>query len=123
MIAVEMQASASNPSPRRVYLLPNYWVVYGIRIRPGANETFNEQAYDKIADFAIEKHNERTSDDVIAIGIMFTDSVLNPGEKIVRKLVLHVPPNKYDLLHAQSEMPTSTKEWENRLALEWKLKK
>jgi hypothetical protein len=123
LIAVEMQASASNPSTRKVYLLPNYWVVYGIRIRPEASETFNEQAYDKIGDFTIEKHNERTSDDVVAIGIMFFDGVLNPGEKIVRKLVIHVPPNKYDLLHAYTHIPTSTKEWENRLALEYKLKK
>lgn len=124
LIAVEMKASASNPSPRKLYLLPNYWVVYGIRLRPGASEIFNEQAYDKIADYTIEKHNDRTSQDVVALGTIFPDDVLNPGEKIVRKIVLHVPPGKYDLLFAHSSIPSVTKEWKNRqFALDWKLKK
>ena len=34
LIAVEMKVSATNPSPREVYLLPSIWFAYGYVDRP-----------------------------------------------------------------------------------------
>src|SRR5438093_325085 len=52
LVAVEMRASATNPSSRDIHLLPNAWIAYGIGITaiPGDESGVTKAAEARLAD-------------------------------------------------------------------------
>jgi hypothetical protein len=122
LIAVEMRVSATNPSPREVYLLPSAWIVYGHKIGVlRERRAFTEEAITALNSgqgIYVEKHSAPVTTSVVAIGSLFADDVLKPNEAATRTVVFHVPPGRYDWLDVQAIMPTMAKK--GGAALEWK---
>jgi hypothetical protein len=126
LIAIEMKVSATNPSSRTVYLLPNIWVAYGKKIVAINNDSFNDRVADALQPddydvhiLSVERHSEIKSASMVAVGRLFIDNFLRPGEKALRTLIFHVPAKKYDLLEVFLMMPTVADY--GLIELEWKL--
>lgn len=111
LVAIEMRISATNPSSRTVYLFPTYWIAYGYRITPAAEQ--NEAAAMKdVAD--VIKSNQRVyrfanteSAAVLAGGALFPDNYLKPGETVAQTLVFYAPPDRYDLVDVRTAIATA----------------
>jgi hypothetical protein len=125
LIPVEMRISATNPSPREVYLLPTAWIAYGAKVNisrgSGAFATQAASVLNSSNGFYVEKHAASVGSSVVAIGSLLKDSVLKPHETATRTIVFHVPPGIYDLLDVQAIIPTLAKK--GGAALEWKFDK
>jgi hypothetical protein len=126
LTAVEMTASATNPSSRRIYLLPSAWIAYGVCMTAAENDdtAFNKKALTALRDAEnvsmVQRHAKRLSSTVVAMGPLFVDNALEPGEKLVRHVVFYVPIKKYDLLNLISLMPNTDKET-SRIEFQWEL--
>lgn len=123
LIAVEMQLGATNPSSREVYLLPNAWIAYGYRTtEPGDAPSFAQRLNDGFASQRIrpqERFGLTTNGDAVAGGVLLSDTQLKPGEKVMRKLVFHVPRNRYDVVEVWTAIPTTSQE--GKLRITWRL--
>ena len=126
--AVEMKISAKNPSSRTIYLLRSAWVATGYKIASSngddedsfvkdTNDVINlsDGVYEAGRDFALGSFN------TVAVGRLFLDSVLKPGESVSRTLIVYVPREKYDMLEVQVLMPTVAVE--GAVDLDWTLNK
>jgi hypothetical protein len=112
LVAVEMRVSATNPSPRKVYLLPSAWMVWGIQM--SATEPADDD-YKQITDMMnaqqadyVNRYTNPQSQGLVAGGSLFMDQVLNPNETVTRTVIFCVPREKYDLLEAHTRIPTSS---------------
>lgn len=124
-VAVELAVSATNPSTREVFLLPNIWVARGFRLK-----SLDNTQHDFLSQFGSAFKDARlgvkqrgvadTEGEPVALGRLFGDDRLKPNEKIMRKIVFHVLKDQYDYIEVRTTMPTVTKE--GRLDLEWKYK-
>ena len=126
LVAVEMQLTATNPSSREIYLLPNIWVAYGYQVdrsaprtnfEPQVNRTFGLQ-HD--GQRPVERYGESKDGVIVAGGTLFNDSGLKPDEKVIRKLVFHVPKDLYDVVEVWTAIPTTSKP--ANLVFEWRVK-
>lgn len=112
---IEMRVTATNPSSRTIYLLPNVWSVSGYKVN-----TFNEdfEAFSKRVNIAMNSQGElyaernltRTDSAVVAAGNLFDDDSINPGESLMRTIVLQVPLGQYEAIEASTEMPFATRD-------------
>jgi hypothetical protein len=129
LIAVEMKVVATNPSSRKIYLLPSVWLVKGDKI---VTLPENENINKKLQEIAnkglntpalrdVERHAAAETSNVVALGRLFSDTGLNPGESIQRSLVFHVPQDRYDLLEVKTFFPSSTKP--DGIVLRWVVNK
>lgn len=126
LLAVEMKISARNPSSRTIYLLPSVWLATGSRL---AVENGDDNAsFTKIADDSVNSSNgvyeagryfSYESSSTVAVGKLFYDDVLKPGETTSRTVLFYVPRDEYDLLDVVALMPTATEA--GVVELEWKL--
>lgn len=127
LIAVEMRVSASNPSSRRVYLLPTAFAIYGHKLLPsGASKDFVPQAQNLMnAQHAgyLSTHASNGPRYIVAAGSLFQDWLLSPQETISRSIIVHIPRNEYDQLEAFSEIISTEigNTAEASLKLEWKI--
>jgi hypothetical protein len=125
--AVEMKVSATNPSPRKISLLPTVWIAYGANINAARNDetTFSHAASDVLKDPSIIATQQRFADlkgfSVVAAGHLFHYNSLKPGETIGRTLVLFVPKNDYNFISVSTFMPSS--EDISGIEVEWNLEK
>jgi len=112
LIAIELTVSANNPSSREVYLLPNYWVAYGIQIGPPADPVqWQEHASERI-DARQEADGGRyyavRHIQLVGGSVVFPDDVLHPGERVSRSTVFYVPADTFDVLEVTTFMPNAS---------------
>jgi hypothetical protein len=121
LVAIEMRVSATNPSPRKVYLLPSAFIVRGLKmIPPVPGDTFEmrgvallnapQGTFFSRAETMAEKYSKSESSSVVAVGRPFPDNVLNPDEVTTHTLVLHVPAHEYDEIEATIWIPNTTEQ-------------
>jgi hypothetical protein len=108
--AIELEVTARNPSTRPIYLLNNIWVAYGIKIDSGKLKWMDGMEVQLNGDHRIigGKHYSTTPPVPVAVGNVFTDTGLQPNEKIVRSFVFYVPRNEYDYVEVNVGLPTTT---------------
>jgi hypothetical protein len=127
LIAVGMTASATNPSSREIHLLPSAWIAYGVSITTAERDdpTFNKKALTALADpenvSTVQRHAKRLNNSIVAMGRLFFNTALKPGETLVRNIVFYVPIGKYDLVNLISTMPNTTAD-PKRIELKWALR-
>lgn len=115
LTAIEMKISETNPSSRPIYLLTNYWGVYGCKVKSINNDNksllvnANKALEDYKAMVIAQKHSE-TECLLVAIGKFSFDNILNPNEIIARTIVFYIPINEYDKIQAYSYVVSSEKE-------------
>lgn len=121
-LAVQMRISAENASSRTVYLLPAIYRFWGIS---NNGKALDEASFEKAAqesvlqnkDEMVSRYGPETQRALIAVGRVFTDWHLNPGEQAVRTAVIHVPQDAYDTLLSTLSLPISHQE--SGLSIEW----
>ena len=112
LLAVEMRVSATNLSPRKVYLLSSFWHVMGYKVTPKEPESDDSFLKGTISLMNARlgqydlKHTATSPGNIVAAGSLFRDKWLNPNETIMRTIVFYVPHNEYDNLLAQTTMPS-----------------
>jgi hypothetical protein len=110
VIPVEMNISAKNPSSRQVFLLPSFWIAYGVKI--GVVSTEDDPFKDALTITArngvtnVEKHVREIDDTVVGYGGLLSDTVLKPNETAARRLIFYVPPKEYDSIRVFVSIPT-----------------
>jgi len=114
LAAIEVWVTARNPSPRRVFLMPNIWSVYGVTIKAvsengdwlnPASDAINQRTRPSGA-----KHHEQSTMILLHSGTVFMDDeILNPTETVSTSFVTYVPRNTYDLLIIHVFLPTVVK--------------
>lgn len=126
LVPVEMRISATNPSSRKIYLLPNKWLVWGYKTVPKNDTT---DAFYELAADAMNKRLARVAEryasygkgSIVAGGSIFSDLTLNPGETLARTIIFYVPLDQCDSIFAQTVI--SSLEAPSGLELEWKFDK
>jgi|SRR5580700_9168678 hypothetical protein len=122
LIAVEMQAEASNPSIRDVFLLRSVWIAFGCNVGTGADDaSFMAKAKDSLNTYDevfAERFAMQPPCTNFADGHIFKDTVLRPKESTRRTVIFYVPFDKYDAIKVHVRMPTTDKS--KGVVLEWK---
>jgi len=118
---------ADNPSSRKLYLLSNVWQIFGSRrVQASANQ-FRTTADHQLRSPEL-MHTERGSTheitQALAIGRVFDDNMIQPGESISRSISLRIP-KEYSSFEINVIIPALTKEPSRALFngqhLEWGL--
>lgn len=127
LIAVEMVATATNPSSREIYLLPNAWIAWGNKFDEASSNDFDSLANSALKDKAGNKMAEKYASisephnpgntDTVASGRLFGDTTLKPNETITRRIVFHVP-EKFNIVDIWAGIPSTTEK--GTLDVEWK---
>jgi hypothetical protein len=93
-----LEIKATNASSRRVYLLANIWTLRGINLatRTGANanKEFIQELNVVLKDDPVlhkERGVERTPGELIAIGRLFGDDFIDPGNTKYRSILVNIP--------------------------------
>jgi hypothetical protein len=93
-----LEIKATNASSRRVYLLANIWTLRGInlatRIGANANEEFIQELNVVLKDDSVlhkERGVERMPGELIAIGRLFGDDFIDPGNTKYRSILVNIP--------------------------------
>lgn len=121
LVAVEMRASATNPSPREVYLLPSAWIARGYIEKP-SDVSLSAKATNTVLNAGqalyVEKYATAT-DALVAVGNLFSDRSLKSSETIICTRIIYVPAGMFDTIAVEIRMPTVAKK--NVFDLEWSL--
>jgi hypothetical protein len=124
LVAVEMRVTASNPSSRKVYLLPSMWSVEGLGVVPKHAES-PASFYERTAALMNAqggqyetRHAGIKMSGVVAAGSLFSDSWLNPNETVTRTIIVYIPRDEYDSLFARTVIPSV--EAASGIELQWK---
>lgn len=125
LIPVEMTASATNPSSRTVFLLSNLWSAWGSNVAVSPELPRFAESVEKVVNSEqlgpIELNAQRRPHRrPVAIGRLFRDTCLKPNERVVRRLVFHVPCGEYDVIDVNTDVITVAKE--GAAALQWHYK-
>jgi len=118
-IEVMLAAKATNSSSRTVYLLANYWLLSALKRRfleepvPQDEQRLIESG-NKVLRLGQLSHYERhvTSEPapvLLAIGRLFDDDVIQPGESINRSILVRIPPNT-NALEFRALVPVLTRQ-------------
>jgi hypothetical protein len=103
---------AENTSGRKLYLLSNYWQMYGSKHVPSSATAFQGMA-DRALRSSSLMHAEREStlefSPLLAMGRVFDDTMLQPGESITRSISVQIP-RRYNSFAINIVIPTLTKE-------------
>jgi hypothetical protein len=112
LMEMELQMSATNPSARTLYLLPNYWKLSAIQLQNSVggtdfaarvNEAFSGSSVDHV-----ERKSLLQTRPIIAAGRLFVDDLIQPQEKITRNLIVRVP-TVYSAAMIELLLPALTK--------------
>lgn len=121
-VAVEMRISATNPSPRQVYLLSSAWVAFGYVDSASDGALFAEDAERALnahEEHDAQRHERVTQSTVVAVGDLFADKTLKPNETVTTTQVIYVPPGRYDRIEVYTAIPTTKKK--GGFDLQWHL--
>lgn len=145
LLAVELRASATNPSARTIHLLPALWYARGWKVFPRDHE-FNEDALNRYVSGAAGAPSpfaymmKEGAPSVLtpwpntfsidaeatvsrlppAFGKLTGDTSLEPGEKVNRTLVFYVPKGKYDVITVCARIISTEREL-SEFSDEWTL--
>jgi len=123
LFAVEMRVSATNPSPRQVYLLTSAWVAYGLDDTVSDGKRIDKQvanaSLNSHKQYCSLRHANVTGSSVVAVGNLFQDTTLKPNETAMRTVIIYVPYNRYDRIAVMSLIPSIGKA--TGAELEWRL--
>jgi len=113
LTAVEMKVSANNPSTREIHLLSSGWTAYAMAAMPVESDLSHDSATAKTITTprditTLERHAKRKGATLVALGQLYGDVSLKPGENLTRRIVFHVPRNKYDLVEVRVSIPSAT---------------
>jgi hypothetical protein len=111
--AIELEVTARNPSSRAICLLDNLWIAYGVKISSPDRKDWLEAMETEINgnhQIIGGAHYGAGHPVPVAAGNVFTDSGLQPNEKIVRTFVFYVPRGSYDYVEVDVGLPTVAKE-------------
>lgn len=127
LIAVEMMATATNPSSREIYLLPSAWIAWGNKFEKFGGDDFDERVNEALKAPEGNKMTEKyawiarpstsANTDTVASGRLFADTNLKPNETITRRIVFHVP-EKFNMVDIWATMPSTTEK--DSFQAEWK---
>lgn len=129
-----LEAKATNSSTRQVFLLPNYWLISGIkRTAVGPQESGNEGRLQSQANLVLaqkelthfEPHvSSELSPSLLAVGRLFDDNIVQPGETIRRRILFRIPKGM-DGVELRALLPLLTKKPDatlfNGRRLRWEL--
>lgn len=114
LLAIELEITASNPSTRTVYLLPNYWRATGMRVgaRPDAVDwvTFGNQQVASRAPNLVGNNYVVNAANMVAFGSVMPDTSLKPGETVSLTYVFYVRDGEYDMIDVETVVPTASTE-------------
>jgi hypothetical protein len=121
-VAVQLKITAENTSFRSVYMLPAIYRVWATR---NQGKVLDETSFKKVAQKNVElakdemvgRFGAETERVLVAVGRVFTNWQLNPGERAIRTAVIHVPRHSYDTVLATLALPIS--HLEEGLEMEW----
>jgi hypothetical protein len=124
LIPVEVRVTATNPSPRTIYLLSTLWTAHGETL------SANNAGEDAMLSSIMESANNRTGENshkyaslqspiMVGGGNLFSDEVLRPGETISTTILIFVPMDKFDLIEVHTYIPTVTKS--EGIRVKWQL--
>ena len=128
LTAVQLNVSATNPRTREIHLLPSAWIARGVRIRAAKQEeleetyltkAINDALLDRDVVYAVQKYAAQEDSSVIAGGLLFTDDLLKPNEKIARTAIFYVSRDQYDLLDVNATIVSA--EDVSHTAMDWAL--
>lgn len=120
---------ADNTSSRKLYLLSNYWQMYGSQHVPTSSHGF-QNSVDRALRDSVLMHVERESSlefsPLLAMGRIFDDTMIQPGESITRSISVQIP-KRYNSFAINIVIPALTKEPREALfsgkQLQWGLSK
>lgn len=126
---VALSVKADNPSNRRLFLLSNSWRLLGSQRRTVPTGEFQSRGDAVLRADAlthVERGSMRESGPLLALGRLFDDDVLQPGESISRTLLLTIPKDQ-DAIELSMILPALTRQPDRQLfngqRLEWGLSK
>lgn len=122
LLAIELDVTATNPSTRTVYVLPNYWIATGLRVSGQGDRAWVQSANNAVAQrgpVASGEHYQIASSQAVAFGSLIPDSALMPNERATRSYVFYVPDGAYDLIDIQSALPSVSQP--NSADVSWQL--
>lgn len=117
------RASVTNLSTRNLHALPSAWIIQGYRIKKKTGFDFeNAEAALKAQQLRMEaRYFENTEIEVIAVGRLFSDTILAPNEEVERSSIVYVPSGTYDMLELGVIVPTVTSK-RGLKAMQWEIK-
>lgn len=92
--SVTLTIKADNPSTRKLYLLRNVWQLFGSTHEPRPAKGFHEYADSVLRAPSLdhaERHSRQQISPLLAIGRVFDEDMIQPGESISRSVVLQIP--------------------------------
>lgn len=127
-VAIQIRITAENASARTIHLLPAIYRVWGAS---NDGKALDEDMFVKVAqenvrlnkDEMVGRFGPETKRTLIAVGRVFTNWCLYPGERAVRTAVIQVPhhgyegSDSYDSVIATLSLPVSHRE--TGLRMEW----
>lgn len=119
--AVQITINAVNPSSRIVYLLPNYWVAYGLTLGSAPDTAqWTGALGDQLNQRQIlhaGRHFTINGGQIVAANTAFADTSLKPNERISRTVLFYVPSDMYDFIQVEAVMPTA--DYENQVDVQY----
>jgi hypothetical protein len=113
LVALEIKATARNPSTRTVYLLKTIWYATASTVvQRKVPDTISKEIQDMLGSDQLgqtEAFARYDNGGLVAIGSLFEDSVLKPNELISRTIVFYVPRGVYDQVRVVTDIPTVSK--------------
>ena len=124
---VTLTIKADNPSGRKLHLLSNIWQLFGSRRVEMPPTQFRAMADATLRSAALvqaERQSVRQSGPLLAVGRLFDDTVIQPGESLSRSILLRIPAT-YDAVDISVIVPALTRASASSLfqgrRLEWGL--
>ena len=112
-----LEVKATNASSRRVYPLANIWYVNGIKreLRPRSmvrsDRLFQKESNQVLRGVGLQ-HTERsinsTLGELLAVGRVFDDDIIDPGNSVNRSILMHIPKG-YAAVELRLTMPLLTR--------------
>ncbi|MCP9787364.1 hypothetical protein [Cyanobium sp. N5-Cardenillas] len=112
-----LNITATNPSSRKLYLLSNVWQLVGIHRKAVTEKEFIHLGNRTLRDVPLlqaERLIRNETSPTLAVGRIFGDDIIHPGEKIDRTIVVRLPAG-YGVAEVNVVVPTLTKEPNQKL--------
>lgn len=112
-----LEVKATNASSRRVYPLANIWYVSGIKRepRPGtmvrSDRLFRQESNQALRDVGLQQAERgviSTPGELLAVGRLFDDDIIDPGTSVNRSILVHIP-KAYGAVELRVTMPLLTR--------------
>jgi len=112
-----LEVKATNESSRRVYPLANIWYVSGINRepRPGSmvrsDRLFRQESNQALKEVGLQQAERgvtSTPGELLAVGRLFDDDMIDPGESVNRSILVYIPQG-YGAVELRATMPLLTR--------------